>query len=79
VFEKAAGARGADVDGIGVHSLRLPGVIANQDVALSNSDEMLIIRHVTLSRSAFVPGVLRAVRAVITSDRLIVGMDSLLA
>lgn len=79
LLENASGARGADVAGIGVHSLRLPGVIANQDVALSNGDEMLIIRHVTLSRSAFVPGVLRAVRAVMNADRLIVGIDSLLA
>ena len=77
-IEKAESARGADVKGVGVHSLRLPGVIASQEVLLANDDETLSIRHVTTSRRAFVPGVIQAIHAAATLDRLIVGLEDLL-
>ena len=76
---KAEGARGADVKGVGIHSLRLPGVIATQEVLLANEDETLSIRHVTSTRRAFVPGVIAAVHAAADLERLIVGLEELLA
>jgi 4-hydroxy-tetrahydrodipicolinate reductase len=75
---KAEGARGADVKGVGIHSLRLPGVIATQEVLLANEDETLSIRHVTSTRRAFVPGVIAAVHAAADLERLIVGLEELL-
>lgn len=77
-IEKAEGARGADVKGVGIHSVRLPGVVASQEVVLANDDETLTIRHVTSSRRAFVPGVIQAIHAAATLDRLIVGLEELL-
>jgi 4-hydroxy-tetrahydrodipicolinate reductase len=59
---KADGARGADVGGIGVHSLRMPDIVGHQEVLLGGSGELLSIRHHSLSRKSFMPGVLLAVR-----------------
>ena len=58
------GARGADIDGIHVHSVRLPGLVAHQEVILGSTGETLTIRHDSLHRSSFMPGVLSAIRAV---------------
>jgi len=74
---KAAGARGADVGGIGVHSLRLPGMVAQQEVLLGGHGEILSIRHHSLSRQSFMPGVLLAVRAAEKLDRFVDGLESL--
>ncbi len=74
---KAAGARGADVGGIGVHSLRLPGMVAQQEVVLGGNGEILSIRHHSLSRQSFMPGVLLAVRAAAKLDRFVDGLESL--
>ena len=62
--ELVPGARGADVDGVRVHSLRLPGLIANQEVALSNAGEVLTIEHLSTSYDSFAAGALLAIRAV---------------
>ena len=62
--QELAGARGADVDGIRVHSMRLPGLVAHQEVLLGTPGETLTIRHDSLDRASFMPGVLMAVRAV---------------
>lgn len=59
----AQGARGADVGGIGVHSLRMPGVVTHQEVRFGGDGEQLTIMHDSSSRSSFMPGVLLAVRA----------------
>jgi 4-hydroxy-tetrahydrodipicolinate reductase len=56
------GARGATVDGIHVHSVRLAGLIAHQEVLLGGNGETLTIRHDSLDRASFMPGVLLAVR-----------------
>ena len=72
------GARGALVDGIRVHSLRLRGLIAHQEVWLGNAGEVLTIRHDSLDRSAFVPGVLLAIRNVARLPGLTLGLDALL-
>lgn len=58
----APGARGALVDGIHVHSVRLPGLVAHQEVWLGGNGETLTIRHDSLDRASFMPGVLLAVR-----------------
>lgn len=77
--EAAAGARGALVDGVRVHAVRLPGLLAHQEVLFGGSGETLSIRHDTTDRSAFVPGVLLAIRAVGgLSEPLTVGLEQVL-
>ena len=76
--ELIAGARGAGVGGIPVHSVRLPGLLAHQEVLFGNDGELLTIRHDTSDRSSFMSGVLMAVRSVASRPGLTVGIDSLL-
>ena len=72
------GARGALVEGVRVHSLRLRGLIAHQEVLLGNRGELLTIRHDSTDRSAFIPGVLLAVRNVARLPGLTLSLDPLL-
>jgi 4-hydroxy-tetrahydrodipicolinate reductase len=72
------GARGADVDGIPVHSVRLAGLIAHQEVLFGTQGETLTIRHDSLDRTSFVPGVLLAVRSVGEYPGLTVGLEPFL-
>jgi 4-hydroxy-tetrahydrodipicolinate reductase len=72
------GARGADVDGIPVHSVRLAGLIAHQEVLFGTQGETLTIRHDSLDRTSFVPGVLLAVRSVGEHPGLTVGLEPFL-
>lgn len=62
--ELEAGARGAQVGGVPVHSVRLPGLLAHQEILLGNPGEVLTIRHDSTDRVSFVPGILRAIRGV---------------
>lgn len=73
-----AGARGADVDGVPVHSVRLAGLVAHQEVLFGTQGETLTIRHDSLDRTSFVPGVLLAVRRVAERPGLTVGIEPLL-
>lgn len=73
-----AGARGADVDGIPVHSVRLAGLVAHQEVLFGTQGETLTIRHDSIDRTSFVPGVLLAVRRVADLPGLTVGIEPLL-
>ncbi|WP_407642573.1 4-hydroxy-tetrahydrodipicolinate reductase [Actinomadura craniellae] len=74
-----AGARGADVAGVRVHAVRLSGLIAHQEVLLGGHGETFTIRHDSMNRESFMPGVLLAVRRVgDLPDRLTVGIESLL-
>jgi 4-hydroxy-tetrahydrodipicolinate reductase len=76
---QAPGARGAVIDEVHVHSVRLPGLVAHQEVLLGGTGETLTIRHDSLDRASFMPGVLRAVRGLRTlPPGLTVGLDSLL-
>ncbi len=75
---EAAGARGHRVDGIHVHSVRLPGLVAHQEVVLGSAGETLTIRHDSLHRSSFMPGVLTAVRAIGHRPGLTLGLEQLL-
>ncbi|UYP20978.1 4-hydroxy-tetrahydrodipicolinate reductase [Rhodococcus sp. Z13] len=72
------GARGADVDGVRVHSVRLAGLVAHQEVLLGTQGETLTIRHDSIDRSSFAPGVLLGVREIGSRPGLTIGIDPLL-
>nr|BFF00180.1 4-hydroxy-tetrahydrodipicolinate reductase [Streptoalloteichus tenebrarius] len=72
------GARGADLDGVRVHSVRLSGLVAHQEVLFGTEGETLTIRHDSLDRRSFMPGVLLAVREVRNRPGLTVGLESML-
>jgi len=72
------GARGARVNGIPVHALRLRGLVAHQEVLLGAAGEMLTIRHDSFDRVSFMPGVLAGVRGVTSHPGLTVGLESYL-
>ena len=70
--------RGLDVDGIRVHSVRTPGSVAHQEVILGGPGETLTIRHDSIDRKSFMPGVLIAVKSVASRPGLTVGLENLL-
>lgn len=72
------GARGAVVDGVHVHSVRLPGLVAHQEVLLGGEGELLTIRHDSFHRSSFMPGVLLALREATRRPGLTLGLEPLL-
>ncbi|ORV50857.1 4-hydroxy-tetrahydrodipicolinate reductase [Mycolicibacter engbaekii] len=72
------GARGADVDGVPVHSVRLAGLVAHQEVLFGTLGETLTIRHDSIDRTSFVPGVLLAVRRIAEFPGLTIGIEPLL-
>ena len=72
------GARGADVDGISVHALRIRGLVAHQEVILGGVGETLTIRHDSLDRASFTPGVLTGLRAIQAHPGLTVGLEGFL-
>jgi 4-hydroxy-tetrahydrodipicolinate reductase len=72
------GARGADVDGVHVHALRIAGMVAHQEIVFGAEGETLTIRHDSLDRVSFMPGVLLAVRKVAAHPGLTVGLEALL-
>jgi 4-hydroxy-tetrahydrodipicolinate reductase len=72
------GSRGAEVDGIPLHSLRLPGLLAHQEIVLGAAGQTLRIRHDTISRECYMPGVLLAVKEVMKRNEFVVGLDTLL-
>jgi 4-hydroxy-tetrahydrodipicolinate reductase len=76
--EEMLGARGSDIEGVRVHSLRATGLIAHQEVLLGTEGETLTIRHDSYDRKSFMPGVLLAVRKVIHRPGLTVGLGALL-
>jgi 4-hydroxy-tetrahydrodipicolinate reductase len=74
----AEGARGGTVEGIPIHSVRMRGMVAHQEVLLGTEGQTLSIRHDSYDRSSFMPGVLLAVRKVGETPGLTVGLDPLL-
>jgi len=76
--ESVSGARGGEVEGVRVHSVRLPGLVAHHEVIFGGQGELLTIRHDSLDRVSFMPGVLLAARAVASRPGLTVGLEPLL-
>jgi 4-hydroxy-tetrahydrodipicolinate reductase len=70
--------RGGEMDGIAIHSLRLPGLMAGQEVMLSGAGETLSLRHNTISRECYLPGVILAIKEVTKRKGLTYGLDALL-
>ena len=76
--ETLPGTRGGALDGVSIHSVRLPGLVAHQEVILGTLGQTLTIRHDSTSRESFMPGVLLATREVMKRQELVVGLDRLI-
>ncbi|MDP2955122.1 MAG: 4-hydroxy-tetrahydrodipicolinate reductase [Longimicrobiales bacterium] len=76
--ETLAGTRGGLLDGISIHSVRLPGLVAHQEVILGTLGQTLSIRHDSTSRESFIPGVLLATKEVMNRQELVLGLDKLI-
>ncbi len=78
-MEKIRGARGGDfAKGIRIHSVRLPGLVAHQEVLFGGLGQTLTIRHDSITRESFMPGVLLGIRRVMNLERVVYGLDKLL-
>ncbi|MEG0261330.1 MAG: 4-hydroxy-tetrahydrodipicolinate reductase, partial [Lysinibacillus sp.] len=76
--ETIAGARGADFDGMRIHSVRLQGLVAHQEVLFGGEGQMLTIRHDSYNRTSFMSGVKLCVEKVIQLDHLVYGLENIL-
>jgi 4-hydroxy-tetrahydrodipicolinate reductase len=76
--EPVRGTRGGTAEGIPIHSVRMPGLVAHQQVMFGAAGEMLTIRHDTMDRVSFMPGVVLAVREVMKRDSMVFGLDRLM-
>jgi 4-hydroxy-tetrahydrodipicolinate reductase len=76
--ENMPGTRGGEIDGITIHSVRLPGHVAHQEVIFGGPGETLQVRHNSMDRISFMPGVVLAVREVMKVDHLVIGLDRLI-
>jgi len=70
--------RGEQVDGVTIHSVRLPGLVAHQEVLLGGPGQTLSIRHDTINRECFMPGIVLAIKEVVKQQGLVYGLDTLL-
>ncbi len=77
-LEKVKGARGGEMEGVRLHSVRLPGFVAHQEVIFGGLGQSLTIRHDSFSRTSFMPGVIMAVKAVISQRGVVYGLENLL-
>lgn len=76
--EVVSGARGGKVGGVGVHGIRMEGMVAHQEVIFGTTGETLTIRHDSIDRTSFMPGVLLATRQIADLPGLTLGLDTLL-
>ncbi|TWI58889.1 4-hydroxy-tetrahydrodipicolinate reductase [Halalkalibacter nanhaiisediminis] len=76
--EDMAGARGADFEGMKIHSVRLPGLVAHQEVIFGGIGQTLTIRHDSIDRTSFMPGVKLAVETVLKLDTLVYGLEHII-
>ena len=76
--EHVEGARGADIDGMKIHSVRLPGFLAHQKVLLGSQGEMLTLRHDSFDRKCFMPGIVLAIRNVMEQEELVYGLENII-
>lgn len=77
-FERLAGSRGGEMDGMRVHSVRLPGYVATQEVIFGEIGQILTIRHDAINRDAYVPGVKLAVEKILEQEGLVQGLENIL-
>lgn len=77
-FEKVKGARGGKYQGIPIHSIRLPGYVAHQEVIFGGVGQTLTIRHDSLNRESFMPGVIMAIHKVKEINGLVYGLDNVI-
>lgn len=77
-IEKLPGARGGEFSGIRMHSVRLPGYVAHQEVIFGGLGQTLTIRHDSISRESFMPGVLLACKHVLSANGLVLGLEEIL-
>lgn len=75
---KIEGARGASLGGINIHSVRLPGYVAHQEVIFGGVGQTLTLRHDSINRESFMPGVIMATRMILSQNGLIYGLENLL-
>jgi len=75
---KTSPSRGEQVEGVTIHSVRLPGLLAHQEVILGGPGQTLSIRHDTISRECYIPGVILAIKEVVKHRGLVSGLDTLL-
>ncbi len=76
--ESLSGTRGGQLNGITIHSVRLPGLMASQEVLFGGLGQTLSLRHDTISRECYLPGIVMAVKEVVKLKGLIYGLDTLL-
>ncbi len=76
--ETLAGTRGGALDGVAIHSVRLPGFVAHQEVIFGGQGQTLTLRHDSTGRESFMPGVLLAAREVMAREELVVGLEALI-
>ncbi len=76
--ETLAGVRGGEVSGLAIHSVRVPGVMAAQEVIFGGRGQTLLLRHDATSRESYMPGVVLAIKEVVKTRTLVVGLDKLM-
>ncbi len=76
--ETMKGARGADFEGMRIHSVRLPGLVAHQEVIFGGKGQLLTIRHDSFNRESFMDGIVYCVEKVMELDKLVYGMENIL-
>ncbi|ADG82253.1 dihydrodipicolinate reductase [Thermincola potens JR] len=77
-YEKISGVRGGEFEGMRIHSIRLPGLIAHQEVIFGGLGQTLTIRHDSLNRESFMPGVILSIRKVMDMKGVIYGLENLI-
>ena len=75
---EVSASRGKQVEGVSIHSVRLPGLLAHQEVILGGAGQTLSIRHDTISRECYMPGVILAIKEVVKRKGLVYGLDAML-
>lgn len=76
--EKLSGSRGGQIDGVAIHSVRLLGLMASQEVIFGAPGQTLSLRHDTINRECYMPGVILAIKEVVKRQGLVYGLDALL-
>lgn len=76
--EKIEGSRGGEYDGMRIHSVRLPGFVAHQEVIFGGLGQVLTIKHDSISRESFMPGVILAIREIVSRHGVIYGLDKVM-